>query len=482
MARTPILERTGPARIMGAGFIGLLLFFGWLTYAFFNHTFESSVPMHVESNKAGLSLPSNADVKIRGMIVGEVRDTKLQGDKVRIDVALNPEDVENVPADSSARIVPKTLFGQKYIDLLPPEDDTGPAVAAGDTIDEAEVPAEIEDLLTDLQPLLEAVRPADLKNTLTAMSQALDGRGEQIGDTLVELNDYVKQVNPDIPQLVTDIEKTGEVSDVYNEALPDIGNLLSNSVVTADTVVEKQSELAGFFAQGTEMSETMEGFLTKNEKNLLKANDQLREPLEITKDYSDVFPCFLDAMAEVVPILDSAFRDDALHINVYVVGQSLSLPAYEQDENAVLPPKEEIYNTEDASPEDVAAMCPELERAAEGEPDHYHGDHAFPGPAPPVYEMIGLKKSHQEKFGADEEFNRAPAQSQTSEKGQTGQDQLGEILPSLDDIDSEQERKKLDQFIGTGLGIDAGDVPDIGTLMVSPLLRGTEVTTSGGSR
>src|SRR5699024_7344759 len=175
MARTPFLERTAPARVLGAAFIAVLLFFIWLTYAFFNHTFESSVPIHVTAERAGLSLPSNADVKIRGMIVGSVRNIELQGKHVEIDVALKPEDVENIPAGVSAQIVPKTLFGQKYIKLIPPEQDAGEHIQAGTTITQAEVPVEIEDLLINIQPLLEAVEPAQLNYTLSAMAEALDG-------------------------------------------------------------------------------------------------------------------------------------------------------------------------------------------------------------------------------------------------------------------------------------------------------------------
>lgn len=471
MARTPFFERAGPSRMLGAGFIALLLLFIWLTYAVFNHKFESTVPMHVTADHAGLSLPSNADVKIRGMQVGEVRDIELKNKKVHIDIALNPDDLSHVPADVTARIVPKTLFGQKYIQLVPPKHDTGDTLEAGATVTEAKVPAEVETLLNDLQPLLEAVRPAQLNHTLSAMSEALDGRGEQLGQTLVQLNDYIKQINPDVPQLMTDLDKAGRVSDVYNDALPDIGDLLSNSVVTADTVVAKRAQLAGFFTEATSLSEVMRTFLDKNEDNLVRSNDLVREPLDITRDYSKVFPCFLDAMAGAVPVLDNVFRDDALHINISVVGQSLTLPAYEADEHAVLPPKDVIDTTDGATPDDIAAMCPQLRRAGAGHPDNYHGKNAYPGPDPSVYEMIGLNDSHQNKFGNDSDYQRAPATSEL----------LDAVQPGIDGVDSPEQRNQLKEFLASGLNMDAGDVPDVGALMMSTMLRGSEVSVSDDS-
>ncbi|MGZ5402646.1 MAG: hypothetical protein ACXWDA_05825, partial [Aeromicrobium sp.] len=73
MPRTPFLEKTGSVRALGVGFIAMLLFFLWLTYAVFNKTFIDIVPVTLTTPTAGASLPSNADVKLRGMIVGEVR-------------------------------------------------------------------------------------------------------------------------------------------------------------------------------------------------------------------------------------------------------------------------------------------------------------------------------------------------------------------------------------------------------------------------
>src|SRR5699024_8695320 len=250
-------------------------------------------------------------------------------------------------------------------------------------------------------------------------------------------------------------------------ALPDIGTMLSNSSVTAETVIQKREQLAGFFAQTTSLSKTLRSFLAKNGDNLVDANALVREPLDITRDYSKVFPCFLDAMAGAVPIIDSAFRNNALHINVSVVPQSLTLPAYNDQEYAVVPPKEVIYDTDGGRPEDIAAMCPQLERAAAGHPDHYHGKNSYPGPDPSIYEMIGLTDSHQGKFGADSDYNRPAAASALMPQG-------------LDAVDSPEQRKQLRSFLSSGLDIEADDVPDVGVLMMSTMLRGTEVSTDSG--
>ena len=73
MARTPFAERPTSLKVLGAAFVALMLFFLWLTFAFFNKTFVDYDNVTLVGPKAGLNLPENADIKLRGMIVGEVR-------------------------------------------------------------------------------------------------------------------------------------------------------------------------------------------------------------------------------------------------------------------------------------------------------------------------------------------------------------------------------------------------------------------------
>ena len=55
-----------------AFFLVLILFLGW-SITSYNKTFEPVVNVSLETDSVGNALPMNADVKVRGMIVGEVR-------------------------------------------------------------------------------------------------------------------------------------------------------------------------------------------------------------------------------------------------------------------------------------------------------------------------------------------------------------------------------------------------------------------------
>ena len=66
------------------------------------------------------------------------------------------------------------------------------------------------------------MEPAQLNYTLTALADALEGRGEAIGQNLVTLDGYLKRMNPKIPLLVDDLGKLATVSDTYAEVVPEL--------------------------------------------------------------------------------------------------------------------------------------------------------------------------------------------------------------------------------------------------------------------
>ncbi len=469
MARTPFLEKTGSIRTLGVLFLAICLIFVWLTYAVFNKTFVKYVPVTLNGSAAGTSLPSNADIKLRGMIVGEVRQVIPTATGVTMKLAIKPSAINDIPRDVSAQLVPKTLFGEKYVDLIPANNPSGEKLKAGDTINDAVVPIEVETLLNDLYPLLEAVQPAELSYTLSAISTALDGRGENLGKTLVEANNYLKQINPDVPELVTDLTKFGSVADGYAAAMPDLGRLLKNLVVTGDTIVAKRAQLAAFFSAGTALANTTSQFFVANGDTIVTLAHESRPVLEVLSDYSMVFPCVLRQVAKLVPRLDSTFRDQTLHIRVTVLGKQPT--GYEAKEHGNIPTKKAI----DAEPL-AKPSCHSLDNGDNvQDPGEYRGTAAQPfkfshsnlAPAPPyrVYQLLGLDPANSHnKFD-----NRAAVSNAAL---------VDMVQPSLDGVNSVQQREEINSLLAASLGLkNAADVPDVGSLLVSPLLRGMAVST-----
>jgi phospholipid/cholesterol/gamma-HCH transport system substrate-binding protein len=300
-------------KVYGIAFLALCLLALYMTHAFFTQKFTDYERVTLKSSKVGLSLPSRADVKIRGVIVGEVLDVDSGGDGAELTLGLFPSQTETIPKNTSAQILPKTLFGEKYVALQVPNDPQG-SIEAGDTIEQAQVAIEVEEVLNDLFPLLRTIKPAELNYTLTALANALEGRGDDLGESLETLDAYLKRQNPKMPALLDSIDKLGKVSRLYNSIIPDLVPLLRNSVTTTGTLEEKEQELQALFTDVAGFSRTTKAFLRKNGDNLIRLANQGEQILPLLARYAPEYNCLFRGIVGAIPRQEEAFRNKTLHI------------------------------------------------------------------------------------------------------------------------------------------------------------------------
>ncbi|MEV0799870.1 MCE family protein [Kribbella sp. NPDC050281] len=432
-------------RVLGVAFIGVLCFLLWLTYAFYAKVFTKTVDVELKTSHIGLQLNEHADVKLRGIIVGEVRSVSTDGDEATVNLALKPDQIGEISSAVSARILPKTLFGEKYVALVPPEGSEGRHIRAGDVIsrDKTAVGIEIEKVLNDALPLLQAVDPADLNATLNTLATALEGRGAEIGGTLTQLDGYLKKLNPNVPKLMDALTKLTQVSELYGDATPDLVRALRNLTVTGNTVVEKQAQLQKFFVDVQGLSSTTNTFLKQNEDKVIRLGEVSRPVLDLLERYSPEMPCFLKVMTETAPRLNDTFRDGRLNINLELITNQPTpyapneLPAYKDHRGPTCVGKN--YSHPGANP----------------------GPYTQQNPAPYVTGDDGVIGDHNknQRFPLNLQLNRA--------------------VPGFDldtgGVGTPAEQQVIDSVVGPAMGVSATDVPDLTTLMVGPLLRGGQV-------
>ena len=193
-------------RFLGVVFIGLLVLGVWAVNGVFTQKFTTFDHVTLKSDTIGLQLPSRADVKVRGVIVGEVLKVQSEGDGATLDLGIKPELMKTIPGNVTAAILPKTLFGEKFVQLDIPKDAKSTSLTSGQTITQTKLPIEVEKVLNDLYPLLRTVQPAELNYTLNALADALEGRGNKLGESLSTLNGYLKKMNPQLPALIDDFK------------------------------------------------------------------------------------------------------------------------------------------------------------------------------------------------------------------------------------------------------------------------------------
>ncbi len=419
-------------RVLGVGFLALLVFLAWGTYAVFTKKFVKYVPVTLHTSTIGLQLPALADVKIRGVIVGNVRSATTDGHGAVLSLALDPDKVSVIPANVGARILPKTLFGEKYVALQVPAHPSSRSISAGDVITESRVAIEVEKVLSDFYPLLRTVQPAQLNYTLTAMADALEGRGEKLGESLVTLDGYLGRVNPQIPLLVEDLRKLGAVSDTYRSVVPELAQLLRNSVRTGQTFVSKEQKIQALFDDVASFSSTSRDFLEANGANIIRLSKQGQAQLPLFAKYAPEYPCLLKGMVDWIPQMDSGWRGHTLHINLE------TLPHQPTGYTPADSPRYAAHN---------GPHCSELPH-----PPH---DQSNPGPQPPVHDV------HDGVTGGHGKFRPRSAPGFDVTSGFAG---------------TAAERSVVDSIAAPAMGVPADEIPDVATLLFGPLARGTEVS------
>ena len=297
-------------QVAGVLFLALVLGLTGLSIAIYNKTFDTVTTVTIKADRAGLQLAKFGDVRINGVLVGQVREVAQDGEEASIRVALEPDAAEQIPANVGVEILPTTLFGQKFISFVRPEDPAADAITDGAVIpaDRVETNVELSRILADLFPLLRSVRPADLNATLNALATALGGRGAQLGETLDQLDGYLTAISPHLPTLQQDLVKLADVADTYDLAAPDLIDLLGNLTVTSKTVIEKEQDLDVFFSDVQGLATTSTRVLGDNEAGLIRVGEVTEPVLKLLATYSPEFPCLIQGAAAYAPRLAETFE------------------------------------------------------------------------------------------------------------------------------------------------------------------------------
>ncbi|HJQ04881.1 MAG TPA: MCE family protein [Nocardioides sp.] len=299
-------------RLLVAGLVFLLsiALLIWLSIAIYAKKFDHVTWVTIDADRAGLQLAKFGDVRLNGALVGQVREISQVGDHAEIKVALDPAEAKSIPSNVSVRIIPTTLFGQKFVQLIVPSTPASTSLTNGSVIPTSRVTTNVElsQVLANLFPLLRAVRPQDLNETLSAIATALEGRGEEIGRTMDQLGSYLGAIDGHLPTLKQDLIQLAKVSKDYDVAAPDLLHTLANLTVTSRTIVQEKADIDVFFSDLTGLSDTATRFLQANGQNLIQMSRLTVPMADLLARYSPEFPCLIKGAAAYAPILSKTFE------------------------------------------------------------------------------------------------------------------------------------------------------------------------------
>ncbi|MEV5839949.1 MCE family protein [Nocardia sp. NPDC052112] len=293
-------------RLLGIAFFVICALFLATTVAAYNKVFVETVKVELITDSVGNALTRNADVKVRGVNVGEVRSSRSEGGKVTLDLAIDPGKAQQIPVNATARLLPKTLFGERYVDLVIPDEPSKQHLTEGVTLhqDISGNAIEISKLLDDVLPLLQAIPPQDLASTLGALSQALSGQGVALGESVEKLDHIFREVNGVMPDLKQDLVSFADVAATYSDALPQLIDAFDNLRTTNATIVQRRPQIDTLLATLNPTAATTADFLIANRDNIIDVAADSRPALEQLATYSPNYACALANFAKMKPRID----------------------------------------------------------------------------------------------------------------------------------------------------------------------------------
>jgi virulence factor Mce-like protein len=200
----------------------------------------------------GQGIREGGDVKLRGVLVGRISAIRLIDGDCEITLDLFPESVSQIPENVGAEVRAKTVFGEKWVELLFPSDPAEPRIASGDNIpkDRTLDPLEVETILNVALPLLDAIDPENLAGALEALAEGFVGHEDAAIKAINEGIAALRPLNENEGALKSGIDSLADSSallaDVDDELLVALDNLddLNRFTVENEALIEENFDKA----------------------------------------------------------------------------------------------------------------------------------------------------------------------------------------------------------------------------------------------
>jgi virulence factor Mce-like protein len=215
-------------------------------------------------------IPTAADVRVSGVAVGKVtaisHDPSSPGFSV---VTMQISDTNAVPIYSNgfAKVRPKTLLGEKYIDLTVGSAASAEAISPGGYLPVAETGKDVSN--DEIFNSFDAATRADQQQVLAALDQATRGRATDVQSIIPQLQQVVANLSPVAQVYEKDQQQTDNIFVQLNtimQALADehqqLAGFLANGNVTLGAVAQKDAALVGTLQGASNVASELNAAMT----------------------------------------------------------------------------------------------------------------------------------------------------------------------------------------------------------------------------
>jgi phospholipid/cholesterol/gamma-HCH transport system substrate-binding protein len=294
-----------PYRVAGMVVFLIAALVLWLVFLQYRGDFTPKTQLTMLSSRAGLVMDPGSKVTYNGVQIGRVAGiSEVQQDgkpaaKFTLDVY--PRYMKLIPANVDAKIVATTLFGGKYVSFTTPKNPTRQRITPHTVIDATHVTTEINTIFQTITSLSEKVDPVKLNLTLSAAADALSGLGDKFGQSIVNGNAILDDVNPRMPTIRHDIQRLADLGDTYANASPDLFDFLNNAVTTVHTLHAQEKDLDQALLAATGFGNTGADIFNRGGPYLARGAADLVPSAQLLNTYSPELFCTVRNVSEVEP-------------------------------------------------------------------------------------------------------------------------------------------------------------------------------------
>lgn len=278
----------------------------------------------------GMGLDHYSDVRVRGVSVGSVRGIELQpSGQVEVELRLDP--TVQVPASVEASVEPLSVFGPRFIDLVPPEPVTdGPWLEDGSVINRGGMAVELGDLVADATALLRATDPAAMATIQRSLADGLEGRGQDLADgvdAMDGISELLDDRRPATRQLVADLRA---VSDTFRDRGGQMTSVARTYAAVLPVLTATEAPLVRTLDRLIRISADFAALLRAHEHEVEPLVDGLQRTATLLRERTDQVPDLLGVFGDVFAALAAITRlpmDDgslSVAVDLFVPGDICS--------------------------------------------------------------------------------------------------------------------------------------------------------------
>lgn len=182
-------------------------------------------------------------VKVLGVNVGQITDIEVPEGAQNVEVIMRISGDVDVPADTSALVIPASLLGERYVQLGAYTEGTRLEDGAVIPIERTEVPFEFDEVLQGLEDFVSGLDGPEVGRFVANLAETIEGQGEQLGRTIDSAADAIGVLRDNDEELVELASQLADLNATLGSRDTELAALLQDFDLVAASLVNDRGDI-----------------------------------------------------------------------------------------------------------------------------------------------------------------------------------------------------------------------------------------------